>query len=34
MGAARGQPVAIETDKNFLVVALVEAGFTVYPINP
>ncbi|WP_254191099.1 IS110 family transposase, partial [Nocardia noduli] len=27
-------PVAIETDKNLLVVALVEAGFTVYPINP
>lgn len=27
-------PIAIETDKNLLVVALVEAGFTVYPINP
>lgn len=27
-------PVAIETDKNLLVVALAGAGFTVYPINP
>jgi transposase len=27
-------PVAIETDKNLLVVALQAAGFTVYPINP
>ena len=27
-------PVAIETDKNLLVVALRAAGFTVYPINP
>nr|AIU93566.1 hypothetical protein LRS1606.132 [Rhodococcus sp. NS1] len=27
-------PIAIETDKNLLVVALVEAGFTAYPINP
>jgi len=27
-------PVAIETDKNLIVVALTAAGFTVYPINP
>jgi len=27
-------PVAIETDKNLLVVALQAAGYTVYPINP
>jgi transposase len=27
-------PVAIETDKNLLVVALSAAGFLVYPINP
>jgi transposase len=27
-------PVAIETDKNLLVVALSGAGFPVYPINP
>ena len=27
-------PVAVETDKNLFVVALAEAGFTVYPINP
>lgn len=27
-------PVAIETEKNLLVVALAAAGFTVYPINP
>jgi transposase len=27
-------PIAIETDKNLLVVALRAAGFTVYPINP
>jgi len=27
-------PVAIETDKNMLVVALQAAGYTVYPINP
>jgi transposase len=27
-------PVAIETDKNLLVVALQGAGLTVYPINP
>jgi transposase len=33
-GSAGDTPVAIETDKNLLVVALVEAGFTVYPINP
>lgn len=26
--------VAIETDKNLLVVALAGAGFTIYPINP
>ena len=33
-GSAEDTPVAIETDKNLLVVALAEAGFTVYPINP
>ena len=27
-------PVAIETDKNLIVVALLAAGFTVYAINP
>ncbi len=27
-------PVAIETEKNLVVVALTGAGFTVYPINP
>lgn len=27
-------PVAIETEKNLLTVALADAGFTVYPINP
>lgn len=27
-------PVAIETDKNLIVVALQAAGLTVYPINP
>jgi transposase len=30
----RSVPIAIETDKNLLVVALQSAGFTVYPINP
>src|SRR6478609_6946555 len=33
-GSAQDTPVSIETDKNLLVVALVDAGFTVYPINP
>ena len=33
-GSAQDTPIALETDKNLLVVALVEAGFTVYPINP
>ena len=33
-GSADDTPIAIETDKNLLVVALAEAGFTVYPINP
>jgi transposase len=33
-GTAVDTSVAIETDKNLLVVALVDAGFTVYPINP
>ncbi len=33
-GSAEDTPIAIETDKNLLVVALVEAGFRVYPINP
>jgi len=27
-------PVAIETDKNLIVVALQAAGLTVFPINP
>ena len=27
-------PVAIETDKNLIVVALLAGGFTVYAINP
>jgi transposase len=29
-----GLPVAIETDKNLIVVSLQAAGLTVYPINP
>ena len=33
-GGVDDTPVAVETDKNLIVVALVEAGFTVYPINP
>lgn len=33
-GSPAATPVAIETDKNLFVVALVGAGFTVYPINP
>lgn len=33
-GCAQNTPIAIETDKNLLVVAAAEAGFTVYPINP
>lgn len=34
-GGAPGQtPIALETDKNLLVVALQAAGFEVYPINP
>jgi transposase len=33
-GTAADAPIAIETDKNLLVVALADAGFTVYPINP
>ncbi|MDZ7884170.1 MAG: IS110 family transposase [Mycobacterium sp.] len=33
-GTAADTPIAIETDKNLLVVALADAGFTVYPINP
>lgn len=33
-GPGEGTAVAIETDKNLLVVALAGAGFTVYPINP
>lgn len=33
-GTAEDTPVAIETDKNLLVVALADAGFIVYPINP
>jgi len=33
-GNPKDTPIAIETDKNLFVVALAEAGFTVYPINP
>lgn len=33
-GTPADTPVALETDKNLLVAALVEAGFTVYPLNP
>ncbi len=33
-GSATETPVALETDKNLLVLALRAAGFTVYPINP
>jgi transposase len=33
-GSPQTTPVAIETDKNLLVVAMAGAGFTVYPINP
>jgi transposase len=33
-GSPASTPIAIETDKNLLVVALAGAGFTVYPINP
>ena len=33
-GCNEATPVAIETDKNLFVVALAEAGFSVYPINP
>ncbi|WP_353805969.1 IS110 family transposase [Rhodococcus sp. (in: high G+C Gram-positive bacteria)] len=33
-GTVTETPVVIETDKNLLVVALADAGFTVYPINP
>lgn len=33
-GTPEAVPVAVETDKNLIVVALTTAGFTVYPINP
>jgi hypothetical protein len=33
-GSVDDTPIALETDKNLLVVALAKAGFTVYPINP
>ena len=33
-GSMDDTPIALETDKNLLVVALAKAGFTVYPINP
>jgi hypothetical protein len=33
-GSPADTPVAIETDKNLLVVALAGAGFTIYPIIP
>jgi transposase len=33
-GSAENTPIALETDKNLLVVALAGAGFNLYPINP
>jgi hypothetical protein len=33
-GDQESTPVAIETEKNLLLVALAAAEFTVYPINP
>lgn len=33
-GSPQHTPVALETDKNLLVLALRASGFTVYPINP
>lgn len=33
-GTPEDTPIAIETDKNLIVVALAAAGFAVYPINP
>lgn len=33
-GSTETTPVAIETEKNLLVVALAAAGFSIYPINP
>lgn len=33
-GSAAETPIALETDKNLLVLALRAAGFIVYPINP
>ena len=33
-GTPEAVPVALETDKNLIVVALMAAGFIVYPINP
>lgn len=33
-GSPDTTPVGIETDKNLLVVALIEAGYTVFPLNP
>ncbi len=33
-GSVEDTPIAIETDKNLLVVALADAGFALYPINP
>lgn len=33
-GSPQDTPVAVETEKNLIVVALAGAGFTVYPINP
>jgi transposase len=33
-GEPEAVPVAVETDKNLIVVALMATGFTVYPINP
>lgn len=33
-GSAETTPVAIETEKNLLVVALAAAGFSICPINP
>lgn len=33
-GTGEDTPIGIQTDKNLLVVALLDAGFTVYPLNP
>ena len=32
-GSVEDTPIATDTDKNLLVVAAAQAGFTAYPIN-